>query len=288
MPSFIASRILNIPLIYHIHDVSDRKGMGFLGKIIDSFEKRYLRYSYILSMPNKERLEYYSIFKKLPEKTCEILNSVSIEEDFNKESRILKLANEKKNIKKWIVRTGGLGDDQCIKETIIALNYLPESVGLALAGPITRDFKEELIDLIEKNNLKERVILFEHIPRDEVLGFLKYASLGISLYKPFHKYFDINLLYPCPTKLAECIASGIPAVVNDNEYFRRLNEKVKSFVFADPYSPESIANAIREVIENPEKERILKENAKNAYKNFYNFEYQFEPVLREIEKWIKR
>jgi len=283
-PSFIVSKFFNIPFLYHIHDIGEKNNAGFLGKMIFSFEMKFIKYIDILSMPSDKIFNLYEVGRKLPEKKFTVINTVSKYQNLNYPSRIKEIIKKYKNIKKWIVRTGGLGDDQCIKEIILSLIYLPEDIGLILAGSIEDDFKEEIENLIKEKKLEKRVILLEFIPRKEVLGFLKNAFVGISLYKPVH----INWLYPAPIKLSEYIATGIPAIVNDNEYFRVLNEKVGSFLFADPYSPKSIADAIMKIYKDKKLEKRLKENAKNSFKEFYNFEHQFEPVLKEIKRWIER
>ncbi len=284
MPSFITAKIFNIPIIYHIHDIFQKKGLGIFGLILKSFENKFIKFSNIISMPNKNRIEYYENISKLPEKKYVIFNAISIKEDLFKKNKLKNITGKKNNIKKWIVKTGGLGDDQCIKELILSLKYLPDEIGIILAGRIKDDFKQEIEVLLRKKEYSGRVIFFNYVPREEILGFLRKGFIGVSLYKPE----NINNEFPAPMKLAEFIAAGIPAVVNDSEYFRELNKKVGSFVFADPYSPESIAKAILKVYKDKKLEKKLRENSKKAYKTFYNFEYQFEPVLKEIKKWVKK
>ena len=166
------------------------------------------------------------------------------------------------------------------------MEHLPEEAGLVLAGYSNREYLEKIKQLILQKNLEKRVFLLGILQRKDILGLLPSVDIGLALYKPT----SINKRFygTGAVKLAEYIASGIPSVVNDNKMMRELNKKVGAFVFANPYSPESIANAVKEVINNPGKAKKLGQNARKAFETFYNFEYQFEPVLREIERWIGR
>lgn len=283
-PSFISAKLFNIPIIYHIHDLSTGK-LGFCGKLVASFERVFLRYSDILSMPNSARIDYYQKIRKLPVKKYVVLNTVLLDEDFNKKTRIKDLIDERKNIKKWLFKSGGIGDDQCAKEAILSLKYLPDDIGLILVGTVEKDFKNELLNLVMKENLMERILILEYIPRDEILGFLKYAFVGLCVYKPI----DINNIFASPIKLAEYIAAGIIALINKNKFHNEVNDKIESFVFVDnPYSPKSFADAIMKIYKDKKLYKKLCENAKKAFKEFYHFEYQFEPVMKEIRKWVKK
>lgn len=287
MPAFISSLLIQKPILFHIHDLQSGKNLGLLGNLLHSFELKFVKYTSLLSMPEKNRMSFYQKITTLPKKRFIVYNAVDWRQitDTN-ESLKERMRKEGYNFEYIVFRHGGFGNNHSIKETVIASKFLSADVGFVFAGYCYGGYRCEVEELIERECLQNRVLFLGLLPRDEILKFLPSINLGLAVYKPLginSKFYSTGSV-----KLAEYIAYGIPAVVNDNKIMRELNEKVGSFVFADPYSPESIASAVREVIDNPEKAKKLRENARRAFETFYNFEYQFEPVLKEIQKWIRK
>jgi len=288
MPAFIVSIILQKPLIYHIHDMVTKEKLGLSGSLLYSFELKFVKYVAVLSMPDKNRMEIYL-------EECKISKQPLI---INNAAPINLLSPSPKPIKEWlkskgyrlsyvIFRHGGMGDDQSIIEAILSLKYLPSNVGLVLTGYSSDEFLKRINKTIDKNKLKDRVVILGMILWERLISFLPTVDVGLGIVKPTN---SINKRFygPGSNKISEFIAAGIPVIVNSTKEMHELNKKIGSFVFADPYSPKSIARAIKEVIDNPEKAKRLRENAKRAFETFYNFEYQFKPVLKEIKKWVKR
>jgi len=282
IPAALISKLFSVPLILWKLEISGEKGGGF-ESLLFILEKNFAKYTKASVFPNKERMKDFLKHSRL-KRTYIAFNSVSkeyvgkVKQERNNES-------SKKDF--LVVRQGGIGSDHSILETIMALTILPKNVKFIIIGYSSDNkFLGKMKDKIKEHKIDDRIEIILNLDRFKTLSILRKSNIGVALYKPVSK--TTQLSSTSSMKLAEYIASGIPAVVNDNQIMRNLNKKVGSFVFADPYSPESIAKAIKEVIYNPEKAKKLRRNAKRAFKTFYNFEYQFEPVLKEIEKWIKK
>jgi len=285
LPVFLLAFVLSKPSIYYCMELElKKKNTTFFRNILLSLDRKLSRRFNIIVFPHKGRGD---IFKKITGINKTILIAYNATSKLYSGSKIEEqnCSLISFNFKHILFRHGVIADDHSIRETIEALRYLPDDTGLILVGPIKDDYREFLNRFIYEKKLQNRVVLLDFLPRRVIFSLLKKVDIGIAIYKPD---IDItNKLYSTSSvKLGEFIAAGIPAVVNDTMELRELNKKVGSFVFADPYSPESIANAVKEVINNPKKAKKLRENARKAFETFYNFEYQFEPVLREIERWI--
>jgi len=282
IPAAVISKLFSVPLILWKLEISGERG-SFFERLLFILEKNFAKYTKASVFPNKERMKDFLKHSRL-KKTYIVFNSVS-KEYVGKVKQEKNTESSKKGF--LVVRQGGIGNDHSILETIMALTILPKNVRFIIIG-YCRDskFLGKMKDKIREHKIEDRIEIILNLDRVKILSILKKSNIGVVLYKPVSK--TTQLSGTSSMKLAEYIASGIPAVVNNNQIMRDLNKKVGSFVFADPYSPESIANAIKEVIYNPDKTRKLRKNAKRAFETFYNFEYQFNPVLKEIEKWTKK
>jgi len=281
------AKILSIPFIYYCLDIGVKNEVAGIQKLLLSMERKFSKYFNLIIFPEENRAKFFRRMTGNRQKIMVVYNAVSKNTLPFRETSLKNILAEKGYTFKWIIfRHGGIGEDQCIEESILAMEYLPEEAGLVLAGYSNREYLEKIKQLILQRNLEKRVLLLGILQRKEILELLPSVDIGLALYKPTSinkKFYGTGAM-----KLSEYIASGIPSVVNDNKIMRELNKKVGAFVFADPYSPESIANAIKEVINNPGKAKKLRQNARKAFETFYNFEYRFEPVLREIERWRGR
>ena len=279
------AKTLSVPLIYYCLDIGVKNELVGIQKLLLSFERRFSKYFNLIIFPEENRAKFFRRMTGIRQKIMVVYNAVSKNTIPFRKTSLKNILAEKGFNFRWIVfRHGGIGEDQCIEESILAMEHLPVEAGLVIVGYSNEEYLEKIKQLILQKNLEKRVFLLGILQRKDILGLLPSVDIGLALYKPT----SINKRFygTGAVKLAEYIASGIPSVVNDNKMMRELNKKVGAFVFANPYSPESIANAVKEVISNPQKAKKLGQNTRKAFETFYNFEYQFEPVLREIERWI--
>ena len=281
------AKILSVPLIYYCLDIGVKNELMGIQKLLLSIERNFSKYFNLIIFPEENMAKFFRRETGIRQKIMVVYNAVSKNTIPSREISLKSILAEKGYTFKWIIfRHGGIGDNHCMEESILAMEHLPKEAGLVLAGYSNEEYLKKIKQLILQRNLEKRVLLLGILQRKEILELLPSVDIGLALYKPTSinkKFYGTGAV-----KLAEYIASGIPSVVNDNKIMRELNKKVGSFVFANPYSPESIANAVKEVINNPGKAKKLGQNARRAFETFYNFEYQFEPVLREIERWIGR
>ena len=283
----LLAKTLSVPFIYYCLDIGVKNEVVGIQKLLISIERKFSKYFNLIIFPEENRAKVFKNETGIRKKIMVVYNAVSKNTIPSREISLKSILAERGYTFKWIIfRHGGIGEDQCIEESILAMEHLPREAGLVLVGYSNNEYLKRLKQLILERGLENRVLMLGILQRKDILELLPSVDVGLAIVKPTSinkKFYGTGAV-----KLAEYIASGIPSVVNDNKIMRELNKEVGAFVFANPYSPESIASAIKEVINNPQKAKRLRQNARKAFETFYNFEYQFEPVLREIERWIGR
>ncbi len=134
------------------------------------------------------------------------------------------------------------------------------------------DFRVELEKLVEKENLKDRVVFTGTIPQDEILSYTAGADIGCTLIENISKSY----YYALPNKMFEYIAAGIPVLASNLPQMMQVIDKYKVGKYTDPEYPGSVVAAIRE-LSDPVTRADIAESARKAHEEL-NWESEFEAV----------
>ncbi|TFB13063.1 glycosyltransferase [Candidatus Marinimicrobia bacterium MT.SAG.4] len=162
---------------------------------------------------------------------------------------------------KKIIFVGGMSYGRGIPNLLQALTKLDNNVFLLILG---FDFLEKGISpLIEKYDLRNRVILLEPVLPEEVIHSLSMADVGVI---PFQNICDNNF-YSMPNKIFEYLLAGLPVAVSNFPEMSRLVLENKIGVVFNPEDPDDIALSIKRIFDDPELFDKLKKNVKMFSEN---------------------
>lgn len=285
--------------IYHLHD-PELIHLVFLFKIFskariiyDAHEhfnglimlKEYLNPSIkkILILLNKliERI-FFPLYKCLISATPLIKLEV---ERYNSNSVIINnfpLLSEFRLSKDWaskrkeVCYIGNITKDRGIDKIIKALEYV--DVTLNLAGnydPIS--FRNELIDLPGWNKVNE----FGFVDRNTVAEILDRSLAGIITLQPYENYIKSY-----PNKLFEYMAAEVPIIGSNFKLWEEFVVKKKCGILVDPQNPHEIANAIKYILNNKDKAKIMGRNGRIAVEEKYNWQNEEKKLFDVYNKLI--
>lgn len=144
-----------------------------------------------------------------------------------------------------LVYAGGIEESRLILYILRSLNFLPKNFRLTIfgQGATNNDYWQRCEQVIESSNLRERVIINNPIPNEELLQKLLKYDVGVLLYND-----DTLGNYYCqPQKLYEYVACGMPVVGPNYAGMELTILKYGLGAVCHPKSPESIARAILQV-----------------------------------------
>ena len=147
--------------------------------------------------------------------------------------------------KTYFLYVGRLTINKGIEDLLHVFNELkssyPESCLILIGdGPL----REEIIEFIEKNNLKERVYLKGRLSHNEICYYYNAGSI----------LFHIGVSGGLPNVVIEGIASGIPIIASENNANNDfVKEELKTGIIIKPDDRNELKNSIKKIIENPEK-----------------------------------
>jgi glycosyltransferase involved in cell wall biosynthesis len=110
--------------------------------------------------------------------------------------------------------------------------------------------------------------------RDRTQSQMAAAACGLCVFHP-----EPNHVEAVPNKLFEYMAAGLPVVASNFPFWRQFVEDVGSGVMVDPLNPQSIADAILEIISNPARVTAMGAAGSDAVKSQFKWDAESEKLL---------
>jgi hypothetical protein len=175
---------------------------------------------------------------------------------------------------------GGLTRERSAVEMVRALsciNYEIE-VKLHIAGNFRpKELKNEIKNIDGWNS----VVFYDWVDRCETANILSQARAGLVLFHPAPNHLDSQ-----PNKLFEYMSAGLPVIASDFPLWRKIVEGSDCGLLVNPQDPTAIAQAMKWILDNPQKARQMGENGKRAVEEIYNWETESRKLIAMYDELI--
>lgn len=252
--NFLASKIKNKPLVYDSHEyfteVPELINRPKTQKIWEWLEKKMVpnvKYAYtVCNSIAKIYTEKYKVDFK-------VVRNIPVA------SNVLDNKTKNKNQEKIILYQGAVNIGRGLKQAILAMNYI-EGAKLIIAGD--GDIKKELENLVEKENLQNKVEFTGRLSIEKLKLITPKADLGLSI----EEDLGLNYRFALPNKLFDYIQAQVPVLVCNLPEMAAIVNKYKVGTIINSLEPQVLANHIKFAIENKTERKIWKENLQKASK----------------------
>jgi glycosyltransferase involved in cell wall biosynthesis len=139
-----------------------------------------------------------------------------------------------------LVYAGRVSPTQYVHHIVNALRFLPEDVGLVVAGIAFPEYRGQLDEQVQRYNLSERCLLLDRVSRAQTDALVAQATLGFVLYD---SAADVGAADPAPNKVGDYATLGVPMVGTPQQYLRYWLEERGLGVCVTDASPKAIAAA---------------------------------------------
>jgi len=273
LANFIASKLKRKKLVYDSHEyfteVPELQGRDFARNIWLRIERCILpkvRYSYTVCDSIAE------IYNKKYGIDMQVVRNLPV--SYSGSPAEKKIDAGDRHI---ILYQGSLNIGRGIGNVISAMQYIDNAVFVIIGdGDITGELK----DLVQKNNLQEKVIFTGKIPLDELHLYTQQADIGISL----EENRGLNYYYSLPNKLFNYIQAHVPVLTNDFPEVKKIVEGYDIGITVSNYDPEFLAAKIKYMLE-PENRADWKNNLGKASRElcWQNEEGRLLEIFRQIK-----
>lgn len=281
--AFITTRICpNSKLIYHNFDFDvSAKGLGLFGRLLRRVELFAARRAEITIFPSPGRAEKYKEMAQLTSEPFSVLNCFPLFWARQKTGELQRLLEDKGlSFDRLVVRLGSIDPFHGIEATIRSVLKWRGNWCLVLAGFSNGSYLEDMQKLADKLGLANRVIFLPSVSYALWYDCLYSADLGICLYEPTN--LSHANMAGTSQKLNNYLVAGIPSIVSNSPDFISLVELYNTSMVVEPTDPHAIAQAVNLLLSNTEEYAFYSTAAKNAFESEFNFEKQFEPILRRL------
>ncbi len=172
---------------------------------------------------------------------------------------------------KKILFLGGLMSSRCAPEFIHALEILEDLEYSAYVGGNYN--QEEILNLLMNSPIHNRVTFLGRVALEDIEKLLFDSSVSVNLFSNHPNHYGLR-----SNRLFESLAAALPVIVSNFLLTKSFVDEYSCGIAVDPHSPESIAQALRTLLSNPEiaMEKGLK--GRSAVLKHYSWDSQAEKL----------
>ena len=185
-------------------------------------------------------------------------------------------------IRAVVLYHGGLFPHRGIEELIAAIALVPDAA-LVLMG--YGALAAELPARIAASPAADRIHVLPAVPPEELHDWVAAADVAAMPIQPS----TLNHRLTTPNKLFEAMTAGVPIVASDLPGMASIVTATGCGVLCDPTDPDSIAAAIRRILDaSPDERRAFAANGREAARTTYNWAAQVARLFDEYGRLTGR
>lgn len=235
--------ILGYPIVFDIHEnisvqILDKSYIpksirGIVSRIYSWLEKAIIKRFHLVIAENS----YAQVYRNKGRTLTTVLNLPEVDH-FKPFIRKQRQGYE-------LFYIGGVSNDRGLETTLKALRILNERNIDFLMHFVGKKIDDPPPELLE--GIQEKVLFYGRLDPNEGFAISTRCIAGLAVLKPIKNYIGSY-----PTKIFEYMAIGLCVITSDFPLYREVVEKHDTGICLNPEDSEALANAIQELIENPQ------------------------------------
>ena len=137
------------------------------------------------------------------------------------------------------------------------LDGIENAAAVIIGGGEHKAYYEQLA--VEKG-VNKKVFFMGKVNQKDLLSYTAGADVGLAVIENI----SLSYYYALPNKMFEYILAGVPVFASSFPQMKNIIDKYSVGVYADPEDKAELTAAMKELLNNDEKRKILRENCKAA------------------------
>jgi glycosyltransferase involved in cell wall biosynthesis len=157
-----------------------------------------------------------------------------------------------------VTYVGALTRNRGLEVAIAAIARVPDA-RLRLVGPVDDAYRDELVELADRDGVLDRVELAGSVPPTEVVRALRGSTVGVALIQPTCLSYELSL----PNKLFEYVLAGIPVLGSEVGVIGAFIREQGVGLTVPPDDVEQVAQRMKEMLQ-PQRNSELRRRVATA------------------------
>lgn len=274
VPGYLAARLARARLIYDAHELWSERHASLLHsdllcRVINFIEGALARRAAAVITVNPSIAQLLAEMYRLPTPVVLMHSQEYREVERNDVLRQeLKIPADMR----IVIYAGRFLPARGLDKLIEAAPHLDRAV-VVLMGPDSMNGRVH--QLVAEKRLKDRVIIREPVPPDQVLRYVASADLGVI---PTQSV-DLSYHYSAGNKLFHYMMAGIPAAVSDQPEKRRIVETYGVGAVFDQTNPQDIARVINGLLNDRPGYQDIRRRARQVSRDVFNWKIEERRLL---------
>jgi len=272
-----------VPLIYQNHEISEHLSpLSSLSGWLQRAERKLIHQATIIVFPDKDRATFFQQVTNIKEQPL-IVPNFPLKSIFNFDLDWNSVISNR-----WesivLFYRGTISDVSAMREIITSASLIEKKHYIKFVGFINDNIHQDLDDLVNNLKINHLFSYLGKLPYKDLQAHTLSATVGFALYK--NTTFDRLACVTACQKIYEYAACGLPVIVSDFPNYREYLSSESWVRFANPEDPQSIAEAIKDILSDFENYKAMCLAARQAFEEKFNYEAVFSPLLSEINELV--
>lgn len=272
IPAYLASRKLGCKLVYDSHEINvenyTTEGRSSMAYVMKAVERYLVKRADLMVCVSHAAADYFTSEYDITPPMV-VTNSSLRKETLTEEPQ--------KHVGFEVINHGQFYPGRGYEEMIEAAELVKQFPDIRMCVRGFGRLEDSMRAQVKEKKL-DNFIFYPPVNVEQLIPEAARSHVGIAITKPVCLNFKLSV----SNKLFEYAAAGLPVIMSDIPEHRYLNDLYHFGVILPDNSPQSLANAVIQLYQDPELYRELAENAKRM-SQIENWENAFGLLLRKEE-----
>lgn len=276
IPAYLASRKLHCKLVYDSHEINvenyTTEGRSSIANFMKAIEQYLVKRVDLMVCVSHAAADYfastYGISKPMVVTNCSLRKETLTEEP-------------PKHPGFEVINHGqfypGRGYEEMVEAAELVKGFPDIHICVRGFGKLEKTMREQV-----KEKRLDQFVFYPPVNVEQLIPEAAHSHVGVAITKPVCLNFKLSV----SNKLFEYAAAGLPVIMSDIPEHRYLNEKYHFGLILPDNTPQSLADAVRQLYQDHELYMQLAANAKRMSQEV-NWENEFQKLINAERSMLK-